>query len=70
MVLVFKTSVQTKANVRRLKPLLDELVVERGRWNFDLEDCDRIFRLESEGISSHRVISFFKEQGLECQELT
>ena len=45
-VLVFKTSVQSYENVDRLKPHLDALAGQ-GKWNFALDDCDRILRIVS-----------------------
>jgi hypothetical protein len=45
MVLVFKTTVDTQGEARKLKPHLDELLMP-VKWNFDLSDCDRILRVE------------------------
>lgn len=67
-VLVFKTSVETAHGVRRLKPLLDT-VAGNDRWNFALDDRDRILRVISESISPQRVIRLLSEQGFHCDEL-
>jgi hypothetical protein len=67
-VLVFKTSVETAHSVRRLKPLLDT-VAGNDRWNFALDDRDRILRVISASISPQRVIRLLKEQGFNCHEL-
>ncbi len=67
-VLVFKTSVETAHNVRRLKPLLDTVAGD-NQWNFALDDCDHILRVMSAKISPQRVIHLLKEQGFNCLEL-
>ena len=67
-VMVFKTSVETPQSVKTLKPLLD-LVAGRGKWNFALDDCDRILRVTSVNISAQSTIRLLKENGYECAEL-
>ena len=68
-VLVFKTSVARKKDVIQLSPLLDQLINSSGRWNFDLEDCDNILRVETPSISSGLVISTLEDKGYLCEEL-
>ncbi|WP_421804183.1 hypothetical protein [Flagellimonas sp.] len=46
-ILVFKTSVKQKGEVNQLRPWLNKLVNSNGCWNFDLEDCDKILRVET-----------------------
>lgn len=67
MVMVFKTSVQTKAEVHNLAPLLDQTV--GGRWNFDLDDCDKVLRIECPLSDSDTVIALLEQQGYACAEL-
>lgn len=66
-VLVFKTSVETPQHVKSLKPLLDS-AAGKGKWNFALDDCDRILRIISQ-VSPHTAINLLKENGYECSEL-
>lgn len=47
MVWVFKTTIKNKIQVRKISPILDELILPQGKWNFDLEDCDKILRIEN-----------------------
>ncbi|MBS1637457.1 MAG: hypothetical protein JST26_16195 [Bacteroidetes bacterium] len=68
MVLVFKTSVQHKKQVKQLKPLLDHSL-KPAVWNFDLEDCDKIFRVEASSNISHDVIRLLNKEGFSCEEL-
>ncbi|TDW47291.1 hypothetical protein EV144_105310 [Flavobacterium sp. 270] len=47
MVYVFKTSVDTKSKLESAVIVLNNLLPSI-KWNFDLEDCDNILRIESE----------------------
>ena len=68
-VLVFRTSVETTHHVRRVKPLLDVLLDKHERWNFDLEDCDRILRVESASLDATIVAEKLAKAGFMCEEL-
>ncbi|OXA99933.1 hypothetical protein B0A75_09830 [Flavobacterium oncorhynchi] len=47
MIYVFKTSVDSASKFESASALLHELL-PNTLWNFDLEDCDNILRIESE----------------------
>lgn len=47
MIYVFKTSVDSKTKFESASVLLDQLLPQ-SQWNFDLEDCDNILRVDSE----------------------
>jgi hypothetical protein len=67
-VLVFKTDVIYKSIAGRLVKQLDKLpgVI---RSNFDLLDCDRILRVESNGLAAAQVEQFIAATGYFCREL-
>ncbi|WP_252730067.1 hypothetical protein [Zobellia uliginosa] len=67
-VLVFRTSVLRSKQIKRLKPLLNQLIKPEGKWNFDLEDCDNILRVETHKCPT-MVTSLLKNQGFICEEL-
>jgi hypothetical protein len=67
-IMVFKTSVDSQQSVKTLKPLLD-LVAGRGRWNFALDDCDKILRVKSLNIDSQSTIRLLQANGYDCAEL-
>ena len=69
MIYVFKTSVKTKKAIRKLEPYLNQL---RGKatWNFDLEDCDKILRINSLTKNPGAIIKLLNDNGFECEELT
>jgi hypothetical protein len=68
MIYVFKTSVETEKDICELKPGLDKLLPQ-AKWNFDLDDCDRILRIDSQEENIHTVIELLKNTGYECEEL-
>ena len=67
-VLVFKTSVQSYESVHQLTPLLDALA-GKGRWNFALDDCDRVLRIVSYSVQPEEAMRLLTAQGFSCAEL-
>jgi hypothetical protein len=68
MIEVFKTNVQNK---KECKPLIRRLkkVLPGGYINFDLEDCDKILRIDSPGFSADDIIRLLQEYGHRCEIL-
>lgn len=68
MVEVFKTNVHDRRTA-------DELVIKLQsalpacRINFDLEDCDRILRVEGDSFSSNEIITHITTSGFNCEYL-
>ena len=56
-------------DIRRLSPLLDDLIKGDGRWNFDLEDCDHILRVETCSVSVDEIVYILETCGYNCAEL-
>ena len=40
------------------------------RWNADLEDCDKILRVETAWVSPAEIIRAMRQAGFICEELT
>ncbi len=68
MIYVFKTSVKTKVQVKNLKPHFNK-ILPNEKWNFDLEDCDRILRIDSEENKVWEIIALLNSQKFSCEEL-
>lgn len=68
MVLVFKTNVNSSSKVKRVAPKLNKLFPD-SKWNFDLEDCDRILRFESDNDIKKEIIILMKILGFDCEAL-
>lgn len=65
---VFKTSVKTKKAIRQLRPGLNALLVQ-SKWNFDLEDCDNILRIDTQNEVAATIIKLLQNYGFDCEEL-
>lgn len=68
MIFVFKTSVKTKKQIKALKPHIDN-ILPKAKWNFDLEDCDKILRIESEENVVREIQKLLNTHHLYCEEL-
>jgi len=68
MIYVFKTSVKTKTQVRQLKPLITHMLPPE-KWNFDLDDCDKILRIDSEENIALKITELLRTQQFHCEEL-
>lgn len=67
-VFVFKTSVEGLDDARQLAASLNHLV-GKGKWNFALDDSDRILRIVSTSRSPESVIQLLANYGFTCAEL-
>ena len=69
MISIFETSVTNTSEIENLKPLLD-INLKNAKWNFDLEDCDNILRIDGSDELIQLTIKLLKDNGFGCQELT
>lgn len=68
MIYIFKTSVRRKDQVARLKPHINKLLAGQ-KWNFDLQDCDRILRVDSEENVVLKITHLLSSHKFYCEEL-
>lgn len=68
MVEVFKTNVEDPAQAAKLVGLLQKRITNSS-VNFDLEDCDKVLRIEGPDVSSPLVVGILKDYGYKCQPL-
>ena len=68
MIYVFKTTVDSKLKLESATAVLHELL-PHALWNFDLEDCDNILRIDSADNIIHSIKVLFKIYDFECEEL-
>lgn len=67
-ILVFKTNVTSRKKVSMIAPLLTSFPTIR-QWNFDLDDRDKVLRIESTELNPGSVESLLLMAGFNCQEL-
>jgi len=67
-VLVFKTNVADKKIKRKLFPLLRTI---NGvlKWNIDLEDADKVLRIEAMHVTPLQIEKTLQQAGFFCREL-
>jgi RNase P protein component len=67
---VFRTNVTTKKTSRSILARLSRHLPNH-RLTFDLEDCDRVFRVASDlhEIDDQWIIQFFKQENCFCEPL-
>jgi hypothetical protein len=68
MIYIFKTSIQTKHQVRKLKPHINT-ILPAEKWSFDLEDCDKILRIDSDENIVLRITDLLQVHNFYCEEL-
>jgi hypothetical protein len=68
MIFVFKTSVKTKTQLKKLKLHIDS-ILPNAKWNFDLKDCDNILRIDSEENVVLKIIDLLHLHNHSCEEL-
>jgi hypothetical protein len=71
MIEVFKTNIAKKQEAGIIENELLKILPGAG-INFDLEDCDRVLRVESahQNFDARHVIALVAKMGFECQVLT
>jgi hypothetical protein len=68
MIFVFKTSVKTKMQAKKLRQHIDK-ILPNAKWNFDLEDCDKILRIDSQKDIVLATIDLLNFHNYSCEEL-
>lgn len=68
MVEVFQTNVE---KIKHSKMLAKQLLCSfpKSKISFDLNDCDRILRVEGENIQFQQIIQILNLNGFQCQIL-
>jgi len=64
----FQNKCEQQEKVSQVKPLLTSVTAIK-RWNFDLEDCDKVLRIESTGLNTNYVESLLHTAGFSGQVL-
>jgi hypothetical protein len=68
-ILVFKTNLKYKKNVKEVMPHLNEIKGIR-KWNVDFHDRDKILRIVSTDLSPRLVEDTLRNAGYVCEELS
>ncbi|MDX5348094.1 MAG: hypothetical protein LPK19_12715 [Hymenobacteraceae bacterium] len=68
MVEVFKTDVQRQPEAEKLVAALQQLL-PGSKINFDLEDCDKILRVEADDVRAEKIAEVVQAKGYWCEVL-
>ena len=68
MIYVFKSSVKFKMQVKKLEPHIDN-IMPKAKWNFDLDDCDKILRIDSAENIVLKIRDLLNLHKFYCEEL-
>ena len=68
MVEVFKTNLKEKSQAEKIVKLLQNKF-SHLKINFDLEDCDKILRVEGKNIKVKEIIRILKSKKCQCEIL-
>jgi len=67
--LIFKTNIGTKRQLNALRPLLNNQMTIK-RWTVDMEDIDKVLRIEAiEPLEERHIINLIRAKGLYCEVL-
>ena len=69
MVEVFKTNVQHRELAEQLVSVLHGRI-DFCKINFDLDDCDKILRVEGKQICVETIVEILNTHGLQCEVIT
>jgi hypothetical protein len=67
-VFVFKTNINGIHHIEKLKTYFnnrDEIL----RWSVDMQDIDKVLRVEAESDNPSDIINIVQTAGFECEEL-
>lgn len=67
-VLVFKTNLRFKKQITAVTPHINNLH-GIARWNVDLDDVDKVLRIESDNLNPRIVETTLQRAGYLCEEL-
>jgi hypothetical protein len=68
MVEVFKTNMKKKSQAEKILRVLQNKFFHL-KINFDLEDCDKILRVEGKNIQVKEIIRILKSKKCQCEIL-
>lgn len=68
MIYVFRTSVKYKNQIKKTSNKINEINGIQD-WNFDLEDCDNILRIEANKDITKKICRKLNSLNYTCEEL-
>ena len=67
-ILIFKTNIRDEYDVEKIALLMTE-DPRIKKWNIDLQDIDKVLRIESQQVQEQEIIARIRKAGYYCEEL-
>lgn len=67
-VLILKSNIKTKKDAKKVNEIFSQIKSIK-RWSIDLDDWERILKVESFILSSENIAVILKQFGYKCTEL-
>lgn len=67
-ILIFKTNIRDEYDVEKIASLMLE-DPRIKRWNIDLQDIDKVLRIEAQQVQEQEIIASLRKAGYRCEEL-
>jgi hypothetical protein len=67
-ILVYKTNINTLAQIKTVDTILSKQS-EIKKWNIDIDDCDKVLRIETSKSEMNNLIGSLKPHHIYCEEL-
>ncbi|MGZ4055225.1 MAG: hypothetical protein ACXVPU_10320 [Bacteroidia bacterium] len=67
-ILIYKTNINTLAQIRKVDTILSKRS-EIKNWNIDIDDCDKVLRIETSKPEMQNVIGILKPHYIYCEEM-
>jgi hypothetical protein len=67
-ILIFKTNINTPELIKKAGSILSAQS-EIKKWNVDMDDCDKVLRIETSRYEVENVIGILKPHEIYCEEL-
>ena len=67
-ILIYKTNINTIEQLKTIDSILSSKK-EIKKWNIDIDDCDKVLRIESTSVEIETTIAQLKTNNVYCEEL-
>lgn len=67
-ILIYKTNINTIAQIQAVNNILSQQS-DIKKWNIDIDDCDKVLRIETSATEMENVIGSLKPHQIFCEEL-
>lgn len=67
-IFVFKTNIKNDFQKEMVAPVINQ-IKGINRWSFDLEDKNKVLKIEGHGLKSEQIEAMISKAGFECETM-